>query len=58
MSKGGKRLNAGRKNKGLKQDTVYIAVSTSVRDQLKTLAKTNETTLKDYIKHLINGLKS
>jgi hypothetical protein len=53
MSSGGKRINAGRKNKGLRKDTVYIAVSKAVRDQIRVLAEVKGVTIKNYIEALI-----
>lgn len=49
MSSGGKRINAGRKNKGLRKDTVYIAVSKAVRDQIKLLADDAGITIKQFM---------
>jgi hypothetical protein len=52
-NRGGKRPNAGRKNKGLSKDTVYIAVSKAVRDQIRVLAEVKGVTIKNYIEALI-----
>lgn len=55
-NRGGKRQGSGRKNYGLKKNTVYVAVAREVKNEIRRLAKKKEMSIKDYIKELIENV--